>query len=144
MTHYEARASGADTDPYSDMSKYILLQRLVAWLSHYEAQASGTDTDPYSDRQWHVQVHPSPGTCIVTWILQNSLNSSGHGNIAQSVLRDLTCARKTFPTPLHHCHQPVPLTPAQDGAMDSCCLRQILAPNPDPCSCSISMMDSSD
>jgi hypothetical protein len=62
--------------------------------------------------------------------LQNSLNSSGHGNIAQSVLRDLTCARKTFPTPLHHFHQPVPLTPAQNGATDSCCLRQILIPVP--------------
>uniref|UniRef100_A0A674E9Q0 Cyclin-dependent kinase 2-associated protein 1-like n=1 Tax=Salmo trutta TaxID=8032 RepID=A0A674E9Q0_SALTR len=45
--------------------------------------------------------------------LQNSLNSSGHGIVAQLVSRDLTCARKTFPTPLRH--QPVPLTPGRMG-----------------------------
>jgi hypothetical protein len=35
-------------------------------------------------------------------------------------------ARKTFPTPINHLHQPVLLTTRQDGPMDSCCLRQIL------------------
>ncbi|XP_029533543.1 mitochondrial-processing peptidase subunit alpha-like isoform X1 [Oncorhynchus nerka] len=48
---------------------------------------------------------------------QNSRNSTGHGQVAQLVSRDLTCARKTFPT-LHHRHQA--------GAMDMYCLRQIL------------------
>ena len=42
--------------------------------------------------------------------LKNSLNSLGHGNVAQLVSRDLTCARKTS---LHHHHQPVPLTPGR-------------------------------
>uniref|UniRef100_A0A673XUT6 Transient receptor potential cation channel, subfamily V, member 1 n=1 Tax=Salmo trutta TaxID=8032 RepID=A0A673XUT6_SALTR len=49
-------------------------------------------------------------------------NSSGHGfykvwhsNVAQLVSRDLICARKIFPTPVHHCHQPVPLTSGRMG-----------------------------
>uniref|UniRef100_A0A4W5MN65 Transient receptor potential cation channel, subfamily V, member 1 n=1 Tax=Hucho hucho TaxID=62062 RepID=A0A4W5MN65_9TELE len=33
-----------------------------------------------------------------------------HSSVAQLVSRDLICARKIFPTPLHHCHQPVSLT----------------------------------
>jgi hypothetical protein len=57
---------------------------------------------------------------------QNSPNSSGNGTIAQQVSRDLTCARKTFPIPLHHRHQPVLLTPGRMGPWS-----QLLTPNPD-------------
>lgn len=51
--------------------------------------------------------HLVPGRTLIC--SGNSLNFKGHGNIAQLILRDLKCARKAFPTPLHH--QPVPLKP---------------------------------
>jgi hypothetical protein len=35
--------------------------------------------------------------------------------VAKLISRDLTCARKMFPTPVHHRHQPVPLTPGRMG-----------------------------
>ena len=47
--------------------------------------------------------------------LQNSLNYLVNGNVAQLVSRNLMYARKTFPIPLHHHHQPVPLTPGRMG-----------------------------
>lgn len=44
--------------------------------------------------------HLVPGRTLIC--LENSLNFKGHENVAQLILRDLKCARKAFPTPLHH------------------------------------------
>ena len=46
---------------------------------------------------------------------RDSLNSSGHGNVARLVSRDLTLAMKTFHIPLHHLHQTVYLTLVRMG-----------------------------
>jgi hypothetical protein len=99
---------------------FVLVPNMLLWSIYTKGGPTRTKWVYQFIRFIYYRVGP-PFASRTAWILQGMDSTMCQKNISCS--RDLTCARKTFPTPLNYHHQPVP---GRMGSMDSCCLGQIL------------------